>query len=74
MAKRIKIDGVWYDASNAPPWYEHWVPGGLHLGRTMQTARDNARRNARGNDIQNAILWLIVGLILFVLIWFVVAL
>lgn len=74
MANRVKIDGVWYDKDNVPPWYEHWVPGGLHLGRTMQIARANARRNAIGNDIQNVILWVILGLLFLTLILFLVSL
>lgn len=74
MPDRIKIRGVEYDASSAPAWFEHFIPGGLRHPRTLKEARDNQVRNLPGNDIENLILWSITGLFVVALIWFLVAL
>lgn len=74
MPDRVKIRGVWHDAKSAPAWFEHILPGGLHLAATMKTARENHVRNLSGSDLGNAILWIIAGLFVVTLIWFITTL
>lgn len=56
---------------NAPPWWEHWVPGGMEDAKLAKAAEDNAARNRFGNNLGNFLLWSIIGLIVVSVVWLV---
>jgi hypothetical protein len=74
MPDKVRINGVDYDATNAPPWFNHFVAGDLTNPKTMETARRNYVRNLRGSDLENVILWSIVGLFAVALVWLIIIL
>jgi hypothetical protein len=72
MPRRVRINGQWYDASNAPPWFEDIRP---HVDNartdreqwlaTRREAAANGQRNRRGSAITGAIL---IGLAVGILV------